>query len=236
MKMRLFFLVTLLSAVTTLQASTMLSTVGGEFPGLSFLVNNSLDQTENMDDLAIGFRTGGEGSYQLNFVTLRFLDADPGTNGTISLALYMNAGDQVPPTAGSLLGSFTGEASPLSEGTYQYDAIGDIVLASETSYWLVVQANGVNAGSYRPGASFAAENNSTGWSVPDYPNSVAYHDVDDGLSTYTWVFDEIGGGGSAIVTFDAAVVPEPSTWALLSVSALGLALVVRRNGRPALRS
>jgi len=224
MKQLILILTTVCCATFAARGDVVLSDVIGSSYDTYFELNTSNATALDTDYLAFGFQTGtsGVGGYYLDSVTLSFLDADVGTTGGISISLYTNAGNDQSPLSGTLVGTLSGDSTPTSAGDYEYLAVSSLLLADITSYWLVIDATAVSAGSYYAPASYEVDPTTSGWTSPSYPNGTAFQNLDG------WTYGEMGYGAPRFVV-EATAVPEPATGSLVLLALGASAWGARRR-------
>lgn len=199
------FLATAIFSASTLTGATVVYDNSGSAWTSSMSVSTIFYQAQS-------FRTGSEGSY-LQSVSLGLL-ANDGTNAPFLVQLY----DGLYPGLGDAIATLAGPSNP-GTGLIAYSPVSAVQLNADTTYWVLARAsNASQIGSYY------------GWRIADEQPAVG---TDSGRNMYyadtqhQWV----GPTGPGDFVMKVETVPEPTSTALITASALLLVSTRRRTAK-----
>ena len=186
--------------------------LAGNYDGTHFDLSYAeigFDSSGHTSAWGANFTVAGSGDFNLTQVIMPlFVSAVMG--GTPNPANYQMSvvSDNAGQPTGDLVGSFTPGVLSSSMGNYAYDITG--VVHGGANYWLLFQP-------------IAPDSGNIGWNLassPMYPGTgyVAERWSDSGVPTMAWAIS--GGSGSVQSAFlleGTAVVPEPSSYILVSL-------------------
>ena len=168
------------------------------------------------------FSTGSQ-SYSLTSILAQV----GGSTSTYTGFANLVADNGGTPAGGTVLTTFTVPTigSTFANETFTPNTSG-VILAANTNYWFVL---GYSSGTGQFGWNYAGISTATG------PGSLGHYatSFDNGS---TWIIDNFGPGTPNIIQVNGTIpapVPEPSTWAMLSIGFAGLGFARYRRATTA---
>jgi hypothetical protein len=200
---RSFALAIILTSGTALSAATTIYDNSGSAWTSNMSVSSYFYQAQS-------FRSGSEVTY-LHTVSLGLL-ANDGTDAPFFVQIY----DGLYPGLGTPIATLEGPTNP-GAGMIAYSPSSSILLAADTTYWVLARAYGATA----LGSPY-------GWRIADEEPTAG---IDSGRNMYyaDGVNQWVGPTGPGDFVMTVTVIPEPSASLLLALSSLALVTFRRRT-------